>query len=93
MDMVNEEIREHMNDPKWKAEYTAEYQTQKKKYMGIQAMGGGDFSTDFIKKATLMQMKTNGVFQNAINKMERPATKANPVETISNLFCVPNCTK
>ena len=50
--------------------YDQEYQTQYQICKGEYAMGNGKFSVEQVKLATLLQMKKDGVYQNAINLVQ-----------------------
>lgn len=56
-------------------------------------MGNGEFSVDMVKEATLLQLKKDSVYQNAINVAELEGLKLDADDVIENGFCVPNCVK
>ena len=85
-----------MVDAEWRALYEQEYESQYKLIKGQHAMGkiSGEFSEVFVKHATLIQMKKDGVFQNAINWLEiAEGPKADVADTIEDKYCTPNCVK
>ena len=73
--------------------FDQEYQTQYKIFKGEYAMGNGNFSIEQVKLATLMQMKKDGVYQNAINLVQTEGPKTSAGDVIEVGFCVPNCVK
>lgn len=69
IDVIEGEIAANQADPKWKQIFEEEYQKQHVIVKGMFSMGQikGKFNEDYVKSATLMQMKKDGVLQNAIN--------------------------
>jgi len=62
-DLIEGEISANSSDAKWKSLYEAEYERQNVIVRGLFAMGTikGKFSEDYVKYATLQQMKQDGV--------------------------------
>ena len=60
----------------------------------MEAMGLAKYSSDQIKQATLAKMKQDGVYQNAINRLQfLEGLSKSPADVIKENFCSPNCSK
>ena len=94
LDVIEAELASHASDAKWKQLYDEEFNRQYTTIRGMFAMGQikGEFDDNYVKHATLLQMKKDGILQNAINWVE-VAGKVDAGNVIQKAYCVPNCVK
>ena len=96
IDVIEGEIAGNAGDAKWNQAFEEEYQSQYVAVKGMFSMGQlkGKFNEDYVKLATLRQMKKNGILQNAINWQDlSEGKKIDAGDVIDQKFCVPNCVK